>query len=726
MIIEHYRSVFCNNYLSKKIFNAVHQIQINRYPLKYNDIVDVGWMLKYSHIGLAREKINNNSILYVNPHDLFEIVANADTQMFITLFEKYKYYSLYYYENNFEEIIFQITNTDVIKYLYQNGYARDLDFIEGIQSLDIKVLSFLLENGWFQPTPTFLVNVDRDKRPDENYTKEFIDLVVKYTPSPIQNQDINVIMGYMNGYRPRFEILDSLLPLFVQDHSILTDKALDFIQKQRNTIKNSSELMLAIKEPGFIFNINSAVEIWVLSIKEGEEVFFKVWEALSSRIKVFSYQVYFHISRDLTKEDNRNDLENDKEVIEISTLVIEEAIKVGSLKILLSFNWDRGILYEFETLEQDLFTMLMGKTLSQYECSILERLWDQDTIQGFKVLYYCCIHGNAKNFDLLYPLFKETLETDDTTQLFTACIDHKNHHMIKVLYSHGIFLSNNKEEFFEMCANGHPFTHLLDDVDRIIADCVTQQELHETFSDLLDIAIHENDFVGIKYIFNKHKFELLEPDVFNLLFNCQNLAIIDFIHKNRSLCFTSSSPLKCINALFGTPNKYFINICLSNPPLIEFLIQEKFLSPKFRDIYINKKKAQCEFHEIVYLIDNNKYSSIDSMVGLLMDSPDCFKCLEYIYRNQDKFQIKPLFQSMFDAIVKLDKKKIQTLRDILKDLVHKYGCVLNDGHRQNLDKYQDGLTLFGIVPDSIFVSNNNHQRPTTNNKESAPKKRQKK
>ncbi|KAF2068555.1 hypothetical protein CYY_010121 [Polysphondylium violaceum] len=114
---------------------------------------------------------------------------------------------------------------------------------------------------------------------------------------------------------------------------------------------------------------------------------------------------------------------------------------------------------------------------------------------------------------------------------------------------------------------------------------------------------------------------------------------------------------------------------------------------------------------------------------LTNDSFDCWlNFFEYIYRNQHKFQTKPSFQSIFDHIViNLNQGYYrQESEDKFEALVQRYGCVLNDSHYKYLVKHTDGLTLFGIVPDSLFVSKDYHPPPIQGSTTGRPSKKQKK
>ncbi|KAF2073280.1 hypothetical protein CYY_005409 [Polysphondylium violaceum] len=145
MIIDRYRAVFTNIYLATKIYNTVHQIQIDRFPLKYHDIIDVGWMLKYGHVGLVREKIKRNEYLYN------------------------KYYALEYYDKGFDVVFEKLVNVDVVKYLFENGYARDLTILDYInknnwQCFTKKALNKNYVHAWYIEIP-FRMRIWESRRP---------------------------------------------------------------------------------------------------------------------------------------------------------------------------------------------------------------------------------------------------------------------------------------------------------------------------------------------------------------------------------------------------------------------------------------------------------------------------------------------------------------------------------------------------------------------------------
>ncbi|KAF2073281.1 hypothetical protein CYY_005410 [Polysphondylium violaceum] len=652
MIVDSYRAVFSNRYLATKIYNAVHQIQIDRSPLKYDDIVDVCWMLKYGHVGLVREKIKRNEYLYVKPKHLFSIVANTDTQMFIYLFEKNKYYALEYYDRYYQDIFLLLENPDVVRYLFQNGYARDLSHMVQPQYLDIKVLSCLLENQWIKPTPTFLVkdyNGMISTTVSTNYKKEYVDLVAKYTPSPIQHADIQVIMKHILDHEPGDFLFDALSPLFVKDPDTGYQQTLEILNKRRkqreveNTKKDyniNSTIGELLAECNMNINEECCYQLWRSCISQGDQAFFVMWKSLPSRI-VVSNDAVFHLARDFTNDPYLSDYEGAHRIKEI---IVESACRVGSLKI-LEFLYDKGLTLEVSD-EEAFHRYLIKKRFSQEE-----PFHEGMEIEKFGRLYYSCMYGSAESFNYLYPLFGQELIEEEVLKLFETCLKSRQYHMIRVLESHDLLMADYVTEFFEFC-DSHSFSHLLDQVDMVMARmAVYRDDLDDIYLELLDIAFKHNDLIAAKHIFNKHKFASLN-NLTHKLDTLENLAIVDYIYKNRSQCFTEAAlNNNCMQTLFDDVfNKTPVSASIIH--LVEYLVQENCI-----DINMEKKQLFFDhdskiekgykFYQVVYLIDHRNYSSIDPFIDILMNDGDWLKYLEYIYRNQDKFQNKPSFQSPY-------------------------------------------------------------------------------
>ncbi|KAF2068522.1 hypothetical protein CYY_010153, partial [Polysphondylium violaceum] len=420
--------------------------------------------------------------------------------------------------------------------------------------------------------------------------------------------------------------------------------------------------------------------------------------------------------------------------IDIKSIILEAACQIGSLKI-LEFIYEKGITLKLSPTQASCSRKLfyghtLSKTLSLEECKIVEKLSNGPDserlvliIRKLDVLYYCCVHGTVEKLNYFYPLFQHYLNREDLLlKLSKACIEYEQYHMIRVLNSYGLFVSDNRIHFESLCSTSS-IRYLLDDAERLIANTQEAEKLEELCLKLLLWAFRKNDLVGVKYIFSKHRFEsFLDHEMLFL----QNPAIIEYINKNRSLCFTAQSSFANTGDLFSDtlykelPYRYRIN-----PPLMKYLIQEKCINlNKFTCEYknylegffsLNDQSTNQEliyqfprFCEFVYLVDHKNYSSIDPFINILIDDKN--RCnsdryLEYIYRNQHKFQNKPSFQSAFDhMIINFNENKLKQSSHLLHTLIFKYKCVLNDSHYHYLVKYNDGVTLFGIISKYIKKS----------------------
>ncbi|KAF2072151.1 hypothetical protein CYY_006527 [Polysphondylium violaceum] len=667
-----YQSVFGNIFLSTKVYDHVHQSHADKYPLRYDDIVDVGWMIKYGHVGLLREKIKNNSHLYVKPKDLFSIVAKKDTQIFIYLFERYKYYALSSYDVLMKWMLQTMVNNDVIKYLFQNGYAREIDD-ETVSLLDSDLVAWLLEFGHIEPSQQVVNELALNRRAKE--TRE---------------------------------------------------------RQEKSALNNA--LLLDINKPTFKVPLDT--EIWLSWQDQGEEMFFKMWDSLSSRIRVTDDLIYFHISRDLTDEEDDDDLEYDANVLNIAQHILEAACKIGSVKV-IEFIVKKGYFLEVDSMisehSHDFFKKLINKTLSRDEYKIIEKLTsvhikkrdqDQDDYQDedededdydyqfegfidkFEFLQACCQYGDAEKFNYFYTRFKIYLDLEyDGAQLFRDCLESGNNHMIRVLYSHNLFFHPQDKEVFLSLISQFSLGYLLEDVERTIA------KDNSVYPTLLCRAIQCNDLFGVKYIFSKHKFDSLDFKIILQISSCQNLAIIDYINKNKSLCFTGQGLANKDDLFHGISLPRLSKLCTSNLPLAEYLIRENCydiskLTPKqlpFVQLFFGNDHTITKlygFRQMVYLFDHNNYSSIDPFINLLVsDSENWLKYFEYIYRNQHKFQSKPSFQSILDHIVanlneqQNSRNQVQESKNQVDALLHKYGCVLNDGQHEHLVQHNNQSSL---------------------------------
>ncbi|KAF2073279.1 hypothetical protein CYY_005408 [Polysphondylium violaceum] len=339
---QYYTTVLNNKYLSSKIFNIIHEIQKDRYSLKYDDIVDIGWMFRHGHIGLAREKIKNNNSnntdrqqLYIDPKDLFTIVANTDTELFIHLFEQHKHSAVQYYEPFFY-MSNHIKNVEVVKYLYEHGFARDVSKSFNLAEIDYKVLKYYLENGWLKPTLYMITsyawelhNRSKSARTD---LKEIIALMIKNLDKnekvlPGSNHIISLLLSC-----PVPGLIETLTPYFAPMLNCISfnvrysyQQALDTIKEREDFLVNANvDTKSHASQTIYHFKAKMAklhlLPLILLIGKRGDE-FFTAWNALSGRIRVINNRIYYHTQKNFAKKMKDHKVVSSRDVKDITTYI---------------------------------------------------------------------------------------------------------------------------------------------------------------------------------------------------------------------------------------------------------------------------------------------------------------------------------------------------------------------------------------------------------------------
>ncbi|KAF2073284.1 hypothetical protein CYY_005413 [Polysphondylium violaceum] len=685
---EYYTAVFDNKYLSKKIFSIIHEIQKDRYSLNYDDIVDIGWMFRHGHIGLAREKIKNNNSnntdrqqLYIDPKDLFTIVANTDTELFIHLFEQHKYSAVLYYELILSSKK-HIKNVEVVKYLYEHGFARDVTKSFSLAEIDYEVLKYYLENGWLKPTLTmfityafYLNNGSKSARSD---LKEIIALMIKYVDDKNElilrgtsRQAISLLL-----LSPIPGLIESLAPYLDQT---LKDKTFNeglTFQQALDTIKEREDFLVSANvDPNspasqtiYHFKAKMAklhlLPLNLLVGKRGDE-FFTAWNALSGRIRVINNRIYYHTQKNFAKKMKDQNVPSCRDVEDITIHIADIAAINGCLRIIKFLYYDVGAPQPMHmTMEFNVYAHILYPALVKY----------------------------TSKEDRAFILKLSSINILSQQTLLLAC-----------------------------CAEDqYSFKDLCQDVD-LLMDQI-ELDIHKigfTF-DLIQCAITHNDFVGFKHMMSKY---IKLPAVYHLFYiqlaASNNLVFIDYIFKNRDKCFPRRIGNKKVNQFFI---KMFENAYrCRNIALLEYLIQENcfdidgmspkqlvlfnsFIDPPLKSTLNDK---HISFHMFVYLVDHNCFDNIKPFYKLLCRQPHY---CEYLYRNQQNFANNQLsFQPLFDKII---CKYIKTydkwyyFRDMLGQLAKRYECKLNDSHYHHLVKFAQGLTLNDHVPNSLFLSPN--------------------
>ncbi|KAF2070212.1 hypothetical protein CYY_008473 [Polysphondylium violaceum] len=765
-----YKLIFNNLFLSKKIFYYLGQRPcVDGFYYKYDDIVDVGWMVRNGHLGLIRDKLrnkNSNVHLYVDMEDLFSIIANKDTELFVGLFEKYKYYALQYYSRTIGRIPFsttildggrrqedkdlQLRNIQVIQYLFAHGHAIDLEYVK-IWNLEIGTVKWLLESGWYKPTGRVFLNATVGLSPywgakeaicidpqvyelKTEWSQEMFHLVLQYMDLPIPTKDAKLIIE-SNLYYPTPSVFESLLSLFDPDvkkeifcNKLTYTQAIDQIYRQqqeysRVTKKLNDRFSLIVDYPD---QCDQVYAMWQPFIDNQENSFLALWKRYSHQISVSVDKILF----------NMNGVD-----IDIGVFILEVCFYQGNIKV-LEFIHDTGYTIDntnkhgHRNLLNDNFYSMLSKLTSDQDRATILKL---SNLQGLglktNILMACCRCGHAENYNYYLFLFKDTLHIGPfLLDFLKTALKHKQYHMIKVIG----YVGCNNLVFQEFS-----FKHFLDRVQELVQSTPVEQR-DDLYQGLLSIAIKHKDMVSMKYIFQHYRIGSYDLNsVLSELALSPCLSMVDYIHRNQSLCFTNTSTAEFRESFFY---KIFelsrINI---NLPLVEYLIVSNCIdiknrynmiasnnnnnSSNRRNLYtscnsnVNKtfkwlemiyfyfnsdkkkipKYPNTSFPILVFLIENLNYNRINAFIDILInDDSNQMKLnlLEYIEKNIDKFKSltsslssSSCFQSLFDKIIVEKEHRLTDYKTILSVLVNRYKC-----NYQHLVNYEHGIS-------SLFVSN---------------------
>ncbi|KAF2073278.1 hypothetical protein CYY_005407 [Polysphondylium violaceum] len=801
MNINIYRAVFSNVYLSKKIYQTISDRQKPYISLKYDDIFDIGWMIKNGHVGLAREKINNSKCdgynrnssikqLYLNPEDLFTTPSFQDNDLLISLFEKYKFHmdpcGLYCLDEEKKEK--QFKNKVILKYLYDHGYGVDLRELH-INRMDIDIVRYLLEIGWLQTAPILDIFCIRFEENEVEYTQEMIDLVFQYHKATLSpDQTISLLR---NTGPSRLKRIQLLWPHF--DQRIKNDK---------NNQKSFEEIHIRarIEETqndmiGRYIPLNGKIEgrfvlpiycSFARIIEKGDTYFFDLLTAFSDEFIINADGVQYDgtfLDDFLDEADDARDLYEDI-ASNVGPFIVRQCHLEADINI-LEFLYTNGYttfrLEESYTKLGEMFYSKLIKKTSQKDRSLIVKLASSEyneMINRNYVIQACCRYGDVESFNYYFPLFLKLgfispyvdpgLEYDFIPIIFQKVIEHKQYHIYKALESFGYRLSDYAN-YFCLILGYHSLADTFDNQGKSIVDrAIDAQDPHQKRHNQKKIMINmieRNDFIGIRYMLANNLFQIclsVPSKVIESLSKCQHLGIIEYIFNNKSQFFPSTFTDKDIEnfeiELFEAAAKE------NNLPLTDYLVSQNHinlatLTPEqyslvscFYDPADNSVPLLFGnyIQKYIYLIEHKNYDSIAPFTKTILDPTLDFvllnpvqniqnaleaykwgtkkfktnlQLLEYIDKNRHRFKSPPTsFQPLFDELI-YTKSKLAGYIKLFGALVNRYQCTLNDSHYHYLTKYYDGLTLFNLVPNSLFVSDGYHPPPSAPINESPLKKK---
>ncbi|KAF2068119.1 hypothetical protein CYY_010555, partial [Polysphondylium violaceum] len=204
--------VFNNVFLSQKIFAFVYKIQSYSRSLRYDDIIEIDWMVSYDHLALLKEKIDRGSTLYLgyNGNELI----NKDFELFKRVFEEYKYFRNRHPNNRELYNIFLTNNFEAIKWFCENGYASELNLrmVKFSKDSDPRILRYLIENRW----ATVDYNTTFVEVSHSVFTPEILEVLKQHTPSPITSEQAKEAINCLLG-NPIPLVFEYLSPLFQEN-----------------------------------------------------------------------------------------------------------------------------------------------------------------------------------------------------------------------------------------------------------------------------------------------------------------------------------------------------------------------------------------------------------------------------------------------------------------------------------------------------------------------------
>ncbi|KAF2074116.1 hypothetical protein CYY_004558 [Polysphondylium violaceum] len=573
-----YRCVFSNLYISTKIFTHVHQIQLNDYSLKYDVIVDAGWMYRNGHIKLLKEKINNTNIkLYVCNKELFSLIANADTCLFIVLFERTKDSALDYLDSKsaYDDFLSNIRNKEVLVYLHKEGHLKRIKF-KLVGRMRVDVVEYLVDTGYMVLTPNVLLHnrvfgreyngqeVNREYNEEEMYLlpdksvimhhkREMVELVLKHVAKPISQTYAQQIMAYLYS-NPTLYIYELLSPHF--DPGIEKTKieinnqikvpyssAAGVIERHLETLRQRASIYQYRSKPIDLVHLikQDCRGFWMWLLKQGDEAFFSL---STQRITTSLNAVFFYFG-DI---ESRDEMDPSFDSLDVYPDILEAACMHGCVKVIKYFIDSGFNSQRINTRILDhsytFFKSALRHTSDEYRGIMTDLAKFLFTISCAKILQSCCEHGYVDNLNFYLARYK----VPDDSQTYQETITHfydlalyNNHkHICRALEAQGHPYSDCPDDNLRLIER-HGFKYMLDDVRRHI-DRVQDSNKTDMILELLKISAIHNDFVGFKFILTEY-IKVVKGNIIDvaamMIAHSSNLAIIDHVYQHNATYFES-------------------------------------------------------------------------------------------------------------------------------------------------------------------------------------------
>ncbi|KAF2077801.1 hypothetical protein CYY_000922 [Polysphondylium violaceum] len=742
-----YRLIFNNIYISKKIFTTISKIQYGHNSLKYDDIVDIKWMIEYNHLSLLRDKATRGFLLDIQDNDCIYRLVNLDLDLFKLLFTRYKYSQSC--KSVFEKVI-QANNLEAVKWVSENGFAHELE--RGITftlDSDPEILSYLIENRWYIVHYNSILK-NYSLTCNTVYSLPILQVFKQHTPT-LNNLQAQEIINCLLA-RPIPLVFDVLSPLFQENLKIdqilyhyiesidtypiisyIVEKNLYQFQDKRmfrtvlpkirdlynmsqfidqlihhnnynnNNIKSILLLYFPVK---FTMNQSNAivdnekiktkllslpVEVLALLLDHGLCFNSKNW-IINSSFQVFVYLwnrfkslnqllitsngiVYYPIASDKKKSFviDFNQYYN-LHLIDVKTIdfIIREGCGIESFRnIGIKFHQNMAM---YTNIKRD-----------RKEFIIIKDLVGQRLLNGFLILSTCIEFGNTVLFKYLYPHRVGSID-NELKHYVNKAIQFQRLEILEYL---GYDISSLGEGVFKVSGIKLEFLkQVCQHMDR---------NASSTSIKLLNKFINDNRYENVKYMLSAFIYESMDDFLPSLLYSTSE-AMIDLVYRNReAFKRNSNSHWQSIfeNTITSDKHSYrlteyfirnhIVRACHSHlynrVATIKLHIITPTLSPERHraKLSLSLISLASSFNDLMYLVDNQVYDSVDVFIELLlsratkMNTPShlLYGFLEYLYRNQDRFKVKPIDTQYIINQLKIHQTPLQSyIRDHYLDKIY--------------------------------------------------------
>ncbi|KAF2076660.1 hypothetical protein CYY_002030 [Polysphondylium violaceum] len=587
-----YRLIFNNIFISKKIFTSISKIQYGHNSLKYDDIVDIKWMIEYNHLSLLRDKATRGFLLDIRDNDCIYRLVNLDLDLFKLLFTRYKIGQSC--KSVFEKVI-QANNLDAVKWVSENGFAYELK--KGITftlDSDPKILIYLIENRWYRVHYNSIIKNDSLTR-NTVYSLPILQVFKQHTPT-LNNLQAQEIINYLLK-TPIPLVFEVLSPLFQENLKIdqiryyyiecldtypilsyiveknlyqLQDKRkfrsalprirnlynmsqlIDQLYNNHNNYNNIKSILLQYFPVKFTMDqsirivdnekiktklLSLPIEALTLLLDHGLSFNSKNW-IINSSFQVFVYLWNrFKSLNQLVITSNEivyYPIASDKKksfVIDFNQYYNRHLIDVKTIDFIIREGCSRE---NFRGIGMNFYQNLAKYTNSkrdQKEFIIIKDLVGQRFLNAFLILSTCIEFGNTVLFKYLYPI---GLIDNDLKQLVNKAIQFLRLEILEYL---GYDISSLGEGVFKGILSGIKLEFLKQVCQNM------DRNAGSTSINLLNKFIKDNRYENAKYMLSAFTYESMNDFLPSLLCYSTSEVMIDLVYRNREAFKRNSDSL---------------------------------------------------------------------------------------------------------------------------------------------------------------------------------------